>query len=481
MCGVSTQNSDKTIMKNATLKLTILIAMQVLYNLSTTAQYTKLLDFAGSTNGAYPYASLISDGTFLYGTTEKGGTYNLGTIFKIMPDGSGYKKLHDFTGGSLDGHTPRGSLLYDGTSMWGMTSAGGSHADGIIFNLLPNGSGYKNIYDFLGATSGRVAKGNLISDGTYLYGMTSDGGAYDNGTIFKLLLNGTGFTKIFDFDATKNGRWPDGSLVYDGTFLYGMTGSGGIKDLGIMFKIMPDGSGFTKLLDFDGTTTGGNPHGSLISDHIYMYGMTSVGGAYGNGTIFKISPNGNGYMTLLNFDGKDNGRGPQGSLIFDNGYLYGMTKVGGVDDIGTVFRIGSDGNGYQKLMDFKGSSNGREPWCTLYSDGNFLYGMTWKGGTSDLGVIFKNTIVTSINEYSHHELMTISPNPASDFVTFNFTRNVNDAIKLSIYNISGELIWFESLQQDMVRVNTGSMKNGIYLIEAIFSDFTGKQKLIIQR
>lgn len=468
-------------MKRATISLLLLFATYAVLSIQVTAQYIKISDFSGTSNGAYPYGSLISDGTFLYGTTEKGGTYNLGTVFKIMPDGSGYVKLHDFTGGSLDGHSPHGSLFFDGTSLWGMTSAGGSHADGIIFNLMPDGSGYQDVYDFLGATSGRVAQGNLISDGTYLYGMTSDGGANDYGTIFKILLNGTGFTKIFDFNATADGSWPDGSLLFDGTYLYGMTNSGGTNNLGTIFKIMPDGSGFTKILDFDNTTNGGNPSGSLISDGSYLYGMTSVGGANSNGTIFKIMPNGSGYVTLLDFDGADNGRGPQGTLVSVGGYLYGMTKVGGANDIGTVFRIGKDGSGYLKLLDFEGTSNGREPWCSLFSDGSYLYGMTWKGGTNDLGVIFKTAIATGIPKNNKNDEISIFPNPASDFINININGKISAAVTLNIYNIMGELIVSESHHQNKIQMNTEGINSGIYFVEIISSEFTGKQKCIIQK
>ncbi len=78
------------------------------------SQFTSLLNFAGTTNGQNPKGSLISDGTFLYGMTELGGANNLGTVFKIMPDGTGYVKLLDFDGDNK-GTNPTGSLYFDGT------------------------------------------------------------------------------------------------------------------------------------------------------------------------------------------------------------------------------------------------------------------------------------------------------------------------------------------------------------------------------
>ena len=72
------------------------------------AQYTKLLDF-DSINGKYPFGDLFSDGSFLYGITQNGGTNDNGVVFKIKPDGTGYSKLLDFTGSG----TPVGSLISD--------------------------------------------------------------------------------------------------------------------------------------------------------------------------------------------------------------------------------------------------------------------------------------------------------------------------------------------------------------------------------
>ena len=113
--------------------------------------------------------------------------------------------------------------------------------------------------------------------------MTEYGGSNDLGTIFKIKPDGTGYTKLLDF-TNANGSYPWGSLISDGTFLYGMTLSGGTWDFGTIFKIKPDGTGYVKLLDFEGTSKGSNPLGDLISDGTFLYGMTSSGGKmrYGN-------------------------------------------------------------------------------------------------------------------------------------------------------------------------------------------------------
>src|SRR3990172_3659933 len=119
---------------NTTLLFTSLIFCGI-----ANAQYSKLLDFDG-TNGNEPYGSLISDGTFLYGVTQGGGTSGMGTIFKIKPDGTGFSNLYNFAG-AANGSYPKGSLISDGTFFYGMTSRGGTNDSGTIFKIMPDGTG----------------------------------------------------------------------------------------------------------------------------------------------------------------------------------------------------------------------------------------------------------------------------------------------------------------------------------------------------
>ena len=150
-----------------------------------------------------------------------------------------------------------------------------------------------------------------------------------------------------------------------------LTQNGGANEDRVVFKIKPEGSSYTKLLDFDGATNGGNAAGSLISDGTYLYGMTSIGGVYTDGVMFKIKPDGSSYTKLLDFAGTT-GSGPQGSLISDGTYLYGMTLSGGAN-YGVVFKIKPDGSGYAKMLDFDGTTNGKWPYGSLISDGTYLH------------------------------------------------------------------------------------------------------------
>ena len=394
------------------------------------AQFTKLLDFAGATNGSNPNGSLISDGTFLYGMTYAGGTNDMGVIFKIKPDGSNYVKLLDFVG--ANGNAPFGSL---------------------------------------------------ISDGTFLYGMTYAGGTNNDGTLFKIMSDGSNYVKLLDFDFT-NGGYPEGSLISDGIFLYGMTGGQvGTNNNGTVFKIKPDGSNYVKLLDFTGTTNGSNPRGSLISDGTFLYGMTRNGGTSGYGTIFKIQLDGSNYLKLLDFAGAINGSAPSGSLISDGTFLYGMTRIGGTHYEGTIFKIKLDGSNYVKLLDFANDTlHGTFPRGSLLSDGTFLYGMTPYGGTSYKGVIFKYALATGVAEELGAESpeFSIYPNPGNGKFTLSFNHSTIQPFNhLTIYNVLGEIVY----QSQISNLNTQySIKQpkGIYFVQIQSEEKISTQKLIVE-
>ena len=307
----------------------IIIGMLIINCLLPTisqAQYSNLHTFTGYVNGdgGSPYGSLLSIGSNLYGMTAYNGTNNLGTIFKVTTSGT-YTTIFNFAGGTTCGEVPLGSLIYDGTYLYGMTDGGGSSTVcaggcGTIFKIKPDGTNYSIIYNFANnTTSGSEPSGDLIYDGTttYLYGMTYGGGAHSLGTVFKIQSNGLNYSDLHDFaGGTSDGSMPEGSLLADNTFanLYGMTSGGGSSTVcsggcGTIFKITPSAT-YTTIFNFAGGTSGGSePLGSLIADGTFanLYGMTYGGGSStvcsgGCGTIFKITPSAT-YTTIFNFAG----------------------------------------------------------------------------------------------------------------------------------------------------------------------------------
>jgi uncharacterized repeat protein (TIGR03803 family) len=298
------------------------------------SMYAKLFDF-DSINGANPMGSLFSDGTFLYGMARNGGTANLGVIFKIKPDGTGFLKLFDFT--TTNGTHPNGSFISDGTFLYGMTQSGGTGSCGTIIKIKPDGSGFAKIHDF-NYTNGGYPNASLVLDGLFVYGLTEFGGANGFGVIFKMKTDGTAYSTLMDFAGISNGSDEMGSLYSDGTFLYGVTSDGGTNDLGTIFKIKQDGTMYTKLFDFSGTADGMNPRGSLISDGTFLYGLTYYGSLYNNGGIFKIKTDGTGFVNLMDFYNQAGCRA-YGDLVASGTSLYGLTSGCGLNTYGTIFKF----------------------------------------------------------------------------------------------------------------------------------------------
>jgi uncharacterized repeat protein (TIGR03803 family) len=222
----------------------ILTSIIALGALQCSAQYTKLVDFIGMPNGEYPYGDLIHDGTHLYGMTRTGGQENMGNIFRVRTDGSDFSNVFQFSAPGATGIYPNGSLITDGTFLYGMTAmegATGFTGKGTIFKVAKDGTGYTKLHDFTGYPDGGNPFGSLLLMGSTLYGMTQYGGNEDLGTIFKVNTDGTGYTKLRDltFGPTNGGYGPWGTLITDGTRLYGMMAAGGIQNCcGTVFSML---------------------------------------------------------------------------------------------------------------------------------------------------------------------------------------------------------------------------------------------------
>jgi uncharacterized repeat protein (TIGR03803 family) len=307
---------------------------------------TVLHSFAGLSNdGAFPGSGLIQDaaGNF-YGTTPLGGAnvyvgYG-GTVFEL--DSTGHETvLYNFCSVSncTDGDFPLAGLIRDAAgNLYGTTDGGGiSHADcstprcGTVFKLAPpaetGGTWTETVlYPFCSAsncTDGDSPQDALIEDDAgNFYGTTAEGGANNEGTVFKVDSAGHE-TVLYSFCSSNctDGALPFSNLIEDtagnfyGTTYFGGTGNGGGGG-GTVFKVGSTGEE-TVLYSFcseggDYCTDGEFPHAGLIEDAKgNFYGTTTGGGnsnsyctvynsssIYTCGTVFKIVPVGVGKVTV---------------------------------------------------------------------------------------------------------------------------------------------------------------------------------------
>lgn len=356
------------------------------------ARVSVLYSFYGEPDAGGPEGSLIqaNDGNF-YGLTTSGGTSGGGAVFKMTPAGS-ESVLHSFVGGT-DGQLPYGDLVQasDG-NFYGMTQSGGTGTVlGIVFKITPGGT-ETVLHSFVGGSDGAYPYGNLIqaSNGNF-YGLTDEGGANNEGTVFQITASGIETVLHSFVDTPTDGAYPNGSLIQasDGS-LYGMTVDGGANDAGSVFRITLTGTE-TVLHSFaGGTGDGAHPYGSLIqaSDGNF-YGMTEGGGTYGLGTVFEITPGGTETI-LHSFAGTPaDGANPESGLIQANdGNFYGITEKGGAYTSGAIFKITPTGT-ESILYSFPGSYGGQaNTYGNLIQTRNGdLYGLA-SFGTYTFGEIF---------------------------------------------------------------------------------------------
>ena len=382
-----------------------------------------------SADGFAPfYGNLTIDAAGnLYGITSGGGSFNYGTVFEYTPTDHGWVRTMQYSFSSEGGSDPYGGLVLDASgNLYGTTFYGGDNGAGVVFELVhePDGGWTKKVLHNFNTTDGYGPYASMVfDDAGNLYGTTTGGGDYNEGTVFELTPNADGsWTEqvLHSFGNGIDGWGLYGPVVLDAVGnIYGMTSYGGATQscadepgCGTVFKLSPrTGGGWTEqvLHSFlhDGID-GRNPfaNGLIFDAQGNLYGMTSVGGVHpcegvggeGCGTVFGLTPAGGGTWTeqiLFNFNNDGGAFDPTSSLLFDAaGNLYGTSYSGGATLAGTVFKLtyGSGGWTEQVLHSFGGSGDGVTPGAGLVRDaaGN-LYGTTMQGGAYSGGTVYEFT------------------------------------------------------------------------------------------
>lgn len=361
-------------------------------NLNIPIQIIHSFNRGSKSDGGGPHAGLVqsSDG-YLYGTTGDGGANDQGIIFRIAPNGSGFTPLYSFSGKS--GYAPLGRLVEggDGVSFYGTANYGGLYGQGTVFKFTLDANRklkeFKTLYSF--STNGEYPNGLVRGKDGNFYGTTIR-------TFYKISANGA-FQTLYKFN-NEIGIALGGLLQgKDGRF-YGVAGGGGPagngQGNGTLYAIPPTPPGQYPtwkpdiLYSFYCPTDsihGCAPSGGVIQDaQGNLYGRTSQGGKFGNGTIFKYTLKARKLDTLHSFSPSEGGGIGTRLLLASDGKLYGTTTLG---SSGTVYRI---------------STNGTDDFQVIHSGGTFhfsneliqgqdgsLYGTTQNGGAYYDGTVYK--------------------------------------------------------------------------------------------
>jgi uncharacterized repeat protein (TIGR03803 family) len=384
---------------------TLLLAGAVLTAQAQT--FTSLHSFQGvhGNDGAIPNGLVQGTNGYLYGTTGSGGASDAGTVFKISTNGV-ETPLWSFnvnTGsGDVDGEGNNAALaLATNGSFYGTTeenSGGcgvGEGSCGVVFKITTGGA-LTEIHNFCDDSVSGVCVDGINPEATMiqasngdLYGTTRNGGAYNQGSLFKITPAGV-LTTIHSFCATvENDYCADGEPPFSGLVqgtdgnLYGTASFGGTNNTGTIFKITQGGT-FTTLHSI-GTNgdLGQYPTGGLVQGaNGNFYGTTFGGAGCGcNGTFFTMTPGGT-VTTLYSFCTQSDcpdGTGPGGIVLATDGNFYGLTTgSGGVTNSGTIFKI-TQGGTLSTVHTFAGT-DGLGGGMILQDTTGTFYGITANGG-----------------------------------------------------------------------------------------------------
>ena len=318
---------------------------------------TPLYEFsAAGGGGANPGGGVIfgPDGS-LYGTASTGGA-GFGAVYKLQPPPSACKTsicywtqtvLYRFAAGT-DGHQPTGNLIFDPAgNIYGTTQAGGAFGYGTVYKLTKSGSNWTEsvLYSFASGQDGNQPTDGVVLDsagnlfGTTPYGGTNhcQGGC---GIVFELTPSGGGWTEhiLYSFAGMPDAQRPYAGLIIDSVGdLFGASYEGGTNGGGSVFEVSPAGGSwsFSVLYNLTGSNNGPFARPTMDSSG-NLYDTTII-----PSTIFKLSPSGGGwtYTDLHDFSG-DDGSYPRGSVAVDGaGNLYGTTSMGGANGQGTAWEL----------------------------------------------------------------------------------------------------------------------------------------------
>ena len=316
--------------------------------------------------------------------------------------------LRDF-GTNMDGQNPQAGVAFDQRGhLYGTAALGGADGNGIVYHLAPpGGTGGpwtgSVLHNFGGQPDGAVPVSSLtISPSGKLFGTTEEGGAHNMGTVFGLQPPqnpGDSWRErvFYSFGSSAtDGVVPNAELLPANPGFYGVTREGGAHGFGTVFLVTPQAGGTnwseTILYSFAGTGDAGFPSGGLVADQAgNLYGVTLLGGTNNLGAVYQLSPpttEGESWTetVIFSFSGPD-GTLPSGQLQFDQtGALYGTTDGGGSLQEGTVFQLAPSsrpgGSWTQSVLyNFSGGRDGGNPVAGVVIDNmGRIFGTASTGG-----------------------------------------------------------------------------------------------------
>jgi uncharacterized repeat protein (TIGR03803 family) len=277
--------------------------------------------------------------------------------------------------------------------LYGTTAYGGKNASGTVYKMTIGGK-LTTLYSFCSmplCSDGGNPAGLVQGSNGKFYGVAQQGAAGGSGTFFELTSQGQ-FKLLYSFCAQQgcgDGNPAASPMQASNGNLYGTAG-GGTYGSGVVYEITPAGS-YKAIYNFCSQTNcadGSYPQSTLVQDaNGNLYGTTFYGGAYGDGTVFEITPTDH-YVVLHSFDGTDGEYPRSAPTLANDGNLYGTTTNG--SNNGNIYQITPEGT-YTSLYSFCNASScnaSDAAYGLLQGTDGIFYGATTDGGTTGDGIVY---------------------------------------------------------------------------------------------
>ncbi len=323
---------------------------QGIYAFDTSAKtINRAFEFQKPLKGKNPSSRLLrTANNQLYGITTNGGKHGDGVLYRYDPYQKQLFKEVDFKG-KAKGANPRGNLMQaNNGKLYGMTSRGGSGA-GVLFSFDPNTDSFTKELELGGMIGVKPLGGLTQAKNGKLYGVTTEGGAFDDGSMFVYNIAQDTAKNLHSFnDVGKTGALPRGTLLEaNNGHLYGTASYSGSRGFGgTVFKYNIQQDTLTVVRDFGNSSVrGGRPIGSLMQSPTdgKIYG-TAQNARFNEFVIFSYEIGKDSFVTVTDSDRPYYpGDEPLGTLIeLENGLMYGVCKWEGVDsdeDNGLIYEF----------------------------------------------------------------------------------------------------------------------------------------------
>jgi uncharacterized repeat protein (TIGR03803 family) len=446
--------------------------------------YTVLHEFSDA-EGYQPHGRLreASDGK-LYGVCQYGGGGNRGCIYRLDKNGSNFQIVYNFPD-LAQGYWPVGGLTEDGTgALYGITYASfpGSSA---VFKINKDGSNY-TVLKLFNNTDIHYPFDGLVLSGNYLYGSCGYGGVENKGGIFRIQTNGTNYSVLHEFAGINDGANPMATpIIASNGKLYGTTTNGGDQGIGTVYSIEASGTNYTVLRSLSMTAEGGYPQSGIMqaSDGL-LYGTTFLSQTSGGaGILFSMNLNGTGFTIVKTFNGTTEGQGASTMLDLNGNFslpvqwlsFSGMQQQQKVllnwqtatEQSSLRFDIerSAPGTAFVKIGSVAGKSQSATTASYRFTDQHPLNGINYyRLKQVDIDGAFTYSKIVTI-QTGQPAKVVLSPNPASNQLTVQLPAGTR-VTKACILDAGGRLVVQQNIppQSATVSINIRQLPKGWYTL-----------------